>query len=256
MITFLRRIRQKLLAEHKFSQYVMYALGEIILVVVGILLALAVNNWNQEAKDHRLGDDYLRRIHRDLVQDTVNFRGIIAHNGELREEIKGLLQDLYEGVDSVEQVQAMTAIYDEALDQVFAPNDNTYQGMVSTGALGFIRDPALKEAIVELYGEYDQRGALLSGMGQWLFSVAAAVDIQTDFIKFNGDAIDLFTTPAMLNERDFAFLNDPSDEDFKLLVRAITATAWSQAASNAYYEELLISCQRVLILMEDAYGLR
>jgi hypothetical protein len=48
MIKFFRRIRQKLLSENKFTSYLLYAIGEIVLVVFGILIALSINNWNQE----------------------------------------------------------------------------------------------------------------------------------------------------------------------------------------------------------------
>ena len=47
MIKFFRKIRQKLLTENKFNKYLIYAVGEIVLVVIGILIALGVNNWNQ-----------------------------------------------------------------------------------------------------------------------------------------------------------------------------------------------------------------
>ncbi len=47
MIKFFRRIRQRLLSENRFSKYLIYAIGEIILVVIGILIALQINNWNQ-----------------------------------------------------------------------------------------------------------------------------------------------------------------------------------------------------------------
>lgn len=50
MIKFFRRIRQKLLSESKFSKYLLYAIGEIILVVIGILIALQINNWNEQRK--------------------------------------------------------------------------------------------------------------------------------------------------------------------------------------------------------------
>ena len=46
MIKFFRKIRQKLLSENKFSKYLLYAIGEIILVVIGILIALQINNQN------------------------------------------------------------------------------------------------------------------------------------------------------------------------------------------------------------------
>ncbi len=47
MIKFFRKIRQRLLTENKFSKYLIYAIGEIILVVIGILIALQINNWNE-----------------------------------------------------------------------------------------------------------------------------------------------------------------------------------------------------------------
>ncbi|MFT6995454.1 MAG: hypothetical protein ACJA1P_002199 [Maribacter sp.] len=47
MIKFFRHIRKQLLSENKFSKYMLYAIGEIALVMIGILLALQVNNWNE-----------------------------------------------------------------------------------------------------------------------------------------------------------------------------------------------------------------
>ncbi len=51
MINFFRKIKQKLLSENKFSKYLLYAIGEIVLVVIGILIALQINNWNQHQSD-------------------------------------------------------------------------------------------------------------------------------------------------------------------------------------------------------------
>ena len=51
MIKFFRKIRQSLLSENKISKYLLYAIGEILLVVIGILIALSINNWNQERKN-------------------------------------------------------------------------------------------------------------------------------------------------------------------------------------------------------------
>jgi len=50
MIKFFRKIRQKLLSENNFSKYLIYAIGEIVLVVIGILIALSLNNWNDSKK--------------------------------------------------------------------------------------------------------------------------------------------------------------------------------------------------------------
>lgn len=50
MIKFFRKIRQRLLTKNKFSKYVFYSIGEIVLVVIGILIALSINNWNEQQK--------------------------------------------------------------------------------------------------------------------------------------------------------------------------------------------------------------
>ena len=58
MIKFFRHIRKSLLMENKTGKYLKYAIGEIILVVIGILIALSINNWNEERKNRILEDDY------------------------------------------------------------------------------------------------------------------------------------------------------------------------------------------------------
>ena len=66
MIKFFRRIRQKLLTDNKFSKYLLYAVGEILLVVIGILIALQVNNWNEKRKDRDTEQKILHALHEDL----------------------------------------------------------------------------------------------------------------------------------------------------------------------------------------------
>lgn len=251
MIKFFRKIRLKLVGEHKISKYLLYAIGEIILVVIGILIALGVNNWNENKKNNRLGKDLLSRIHHDLVQDTVQFRSKINSNNALRNEIKQVLVDLYKGVDSIPQAQHMSAIYDQSLDQVFSPNDNTYKSILSSGTLGLITNIELKENIVDLYSEYDETKNLLNSISQWMSGVAIAVDTQTEFIKFNGEVIDIFTTTEMLNKNDYAFLNNKEDPRFKIIVRAISSTAFNQNVRNKYYAELIAKCSLLLNKIEE-----
>ncbi|WP_339893795.1 DUF6090 family protein [uncultured Algibacter sp.] len=66
MIKFFRKIRQKLLTENKFSKYLLYAVGEIVLVVIGILIALQVNTWNENTKRNTEEIEYLKRLNKDI----------------------------------------------------------------------------------------------------------------------------------------------------------------------------------------------
>ena len=67
MIKFFRKIRQQLLTENKFSKYFLYAIGEIALVMIGILLALQVNNWNEQRKDRVTEQKLLIALQEDLL---------------------------------------------------------------------------------------------------------------------------------------------------------------------------------------------
>lgn len=71
MIQFFRQIRQRLLIQNRFSRYLIYAVGEIILVVIGILIALQINNWNESKKSTAKLKTILIALHSDLVQDTL-----------------------------------------------------------------------------------------------------------------------------------------------------------------------------------------
>jgi hypothetical protein len=236
--------------ENKTGKYFKYAIGEIILVVIGILIALGINNWNQENKENELGREYLSRIHRDLVQDTTNFRSIIKYNENLRNDIKDMLVLLYQEINKKEQVQEMSTIFDNALNQVFSPNDNTYNGMINSGALQLIQNLELKEAIVNLYSEYDEKRALFQSNKEWMDRIAAHVDTQTDFIKFSDEVIDIYTTEDMLNHNDWAFLNNKDDEKFNYIVRAISSTAWNLNVSDDFYIDLISKGEIVLQLIE------
>ena len=246
MIKFFRKIRYDLMEKNKTGKYLKYAIGEIVLVVLGILIALGVNNWNQENKEHRLGDDLLVRIHRDLVKDTINFKSVIIHNKELREDLKELLVDLYDGIDNMNEVQNMSKTWDQLLDQAFSPNDNTYRSMLSSGTLGLIRNAELKDEILDLYSEYDQTKALLLSIGEWMIRIASNMDSETDFIKFGSTVADIYTTQEMFNENDFAFLNKKDSPEFKLFVRAMSSVAFYQKVNNGYRSELIKKCHAVL----------
>ncbi len=69
MLKFFRQIRQRLLTENKFSKYLVYASGEILLVMIGILLALQVNNWNERRNQHQLEQGVLQEMVKNLEQD-------------------------------------------------------------------------------------------------------------------------------------------------------------------------------------------
>lgn len=66
MIKFFRKIRQKTLTENKFGKYLTYAIGEIILVVIGILIALSINNWNTKRIENNRASSFMVKMQTQL----------------------------------------------------------------------------------------------------------------------------------------------------------------------------------------------
>lgn len=78
MIKFFRKIRQQLLTENKFSKYVFYAIGEIVLVVIGILIALQINNWNEFKKSQENEGLLVDQIISDAKADSLFYQSRIS----------------------------------------------------------------------------------------------------------------------------------------------------------------------------------
>lgn len=99
MIKLFRNTRSKLLTQNRIGRYLMYAFGEIILVVIGILIALKINNWNQNLKNIKLANDYLENVSNDLKYDTLVFGSALKNLKQL-EDVKawGLQIDSYNDV--------------------------------------------------------------------------------------------------------------------------------------------------------------
>ena len=93
MIKFFRKIRQKLLSKNKFSQYLVYAFGEILLVVIGILMALGINNWNENRKDTKVENNLVLGVIAELKSAKTELEGNLNANQKILEKMSEYLDD-------------------------------------------------------------------------------------------------------------------------------------------------------------------
>ena len=82
MLRFFRQLRRRMLPESRFSKYLMYAIGEIMLVVLGILIALQIDNWNEGNRSRIAISEALMEVREDLVIDTLHLAGVIKVRSE------------------------------------------------------------------------------------------------------------------------------------------------------------------------------
>ncbi|GAK94873.1 hypothetical protein JCM19298_1703 [Nonlabens ulvanivorans] len=91
MIKFFRKIRENLLSENKFSKYILYAIGEIVLVIIGILIALQINNKNEQRKTENKIVSILKEVQHDLGLDIQKSDELIAYY-KTKDSIINLIQ--------------------------------------------------------------------------------------------------------------------------------------------------------------------
>ena len=105
MIKFFRKIRQNLLSQGKTGKYFKYAIGEIILVVIGILIALGINNWNENRKNKESEKIILTNINKNLAVDSIQFdyyKQQFKKIDKLHLEIQGLARN-EQTIDSISE---------------------------------------------------------------------------------------------------------------------------------------------------------
>jgi hypothetical protein len=153
MIKIFRNIRQRLLKENKFSAYLVYAVGEIILVVIGILIALQINNWNEVRKESKKEARYLENLERDLENQLKSIDIQLQYERKYSKTGNTILND-YLGSDSIVFDSLMCAMLMTLTERkTFVRTDPTFEDLVSTGNLGLLKDNGLRNEIIEYYQE-------------------------------------------------------------------------------------------------------
>jgi len=147
MIKFFRKIRQNLLSEGKTGKYFKYALGEIVLVVIGILIALSINNWNenQKLKDQR------KELISNLITDFSNTNVDLVSIIKKKEDELNTMNDFIKIINnktqtiSVDSLRRMAIVFFK--EDNFKPNILSYNEAVSNGDFKLIKSRPLIQHI-------------------------------------------------------------------------------------------------------------
>lgn len=143
MIKFFRSIRQRLLIENKLSKYLLYAIGEIILVVIGILIALNINNKNQERKERQAETIILNQLQNDFTSNLKQLDQKIRFRNEFMSSSKMLFYYIdhpeIRNKDSIDHHIAKTLPY--------ATFDPIINDLAGSGELTLIKNSVLKHAL-------------------------------------------------------------------------------------------------------------
>lgn len=144
MIPFFRKIRYRLARDNDFYKYSRYAIGEIILVVVGILIALQVNNWNQSRKERVKEGHYLSQLKEEFKLTRKELSRVIRKTGDV-ERITNLLLSIQEtSSDSMSNDELDSLILRSRGYTILMSSESTIVELISTGNLGLIQNDSLR----------------------------------------------------------------------------------------------------------------
>ena len=151
MIKFFQHIRQRLLGENRFSKYLLYALGEIILVVIGILIALQINNWNEHKKQQAEEQRILKKLKIDVENDTLQLISHIQKSEKRIQLLESLMKTLSEnnGTDILDFIN--DGINSIGYENYFRVNSGTYDESVAAASIKFIANDSLRQNIFNYY---------------------------------------------------------------------------------------------------------
>lgn len=160
MLAFFRKIRKGLLSENKFTKYFFYALGEIILVVIGILIALKINTWNNAEISHQKEVSYLREIRANLEQDAKNIDSVLAFNRHKVPIVQGMMQIFNDTLNNNERVAVFNTYSNPFTHyEIFDPKKTAFSNMLAAETIDLVRDGELRKALISYY-EYDYTGGV------------------------------------------------------------------------------------------------
>lgn len=235
MLTFLRKIRKSMVKSRNVRRYLLYASGEIVLVVIGILIALQINNWNEWRKDRIKEREVLENLAESLESNTIELQGLIRINErctQASELILNVFDEKLPMVDSLKNYFGYALSIEDSGDQLSLVG---YESFKNSG-LDIILNKELKKEIILLYEEtFNQTRGRIDRIGKMYIEI---IKLRQDrFLRLPG-----------FNFKPFDFNKLSEDQYFySWLLTVADNRGWMTASIRKSLSET----QRVLTLINE-----
>ncbi|WP_350293748.1 DUF6090 family protein [uncultured Croceitalea sp.] len=213
MLKFFRKIRQNSLLESNTSKYLKYALGEIILVVIGILIALQINNWNEEKKQQEKELAFLKEINLDFKSNKEQLDSIVSYNKvsfnagvRLLETIQTF--DLNNPIrnESNKHLADSIQFYNRLVwrNKSFNPKNGAVEALLNSSSFDLIKNDSLRRKLIswkDVLGDYLEEEAFSINFLFYEYAPWARENYDPDSTN------DPENTKAFFSKRNRNFLN-------------------------------------------------
>ncbi|MCZ4408202.1 DUF6090 family protein [Cryomorphaceae bacterium 1068] len=217
MIKFFRHIRKAMIKESKASKYLLYAIGEIVLVVIGILIALQINNWNQNETNRAREIAILKDLNQEFKKNTLKLDSLIQDHRGMLEAANEIMMLIGEPENTLANHNVDSLIYLSIDYDDFNPSQSVIDEAIASGTISLIRSDSLRSLIfdwVSAMGGIKESYATMDEMGQtmtlpYLTKYGSMKNIDYfGLMEANGKSKFESRNPALFQEVEFENIMD------------------------------------------------
>ena len=170
MIKFFRHLRKSLIEKNQMSKYFKYAIGEILLVVIGILIALQINNWNENQKKDKLKAEYKSSLIIDYKKDTLQLNARLFSNKQRLNHLDTIGTNLESGVyNRIEDYMDLLLNEGGGIRVTNIYNTNSFNLLISSGNIDLL-ETSLRTELMELNRLQNYEITVQNGNKDYLFN--------------------------------------------------------------------------------------
>lgn len=183
MIKFFRKIRYNLMESNKTGKYLKYAFGEIFLVVIGILIALSINNANDARKERKELNNYLLKISNDVTRDMEQIAALKIRRDNVRAKaIQSFKLLLINDLNNIELNRVGEICF---IEFYFIPNRSGFEGIKTSTYLGEINNSKLDSLLTGYYAAVDLIENREKGYNTFIEEMEADLNKNVDIIPIS-----------------------------------------------------------------------
>ncbi|WP_411895917.1 DUF6090 family protein [Winogradskyella sp. A2] len=224
--------------ENRTSKYFKYAIGEIILVVIGILIALQINNWNEARKLSIKETIYLKGLKADFEQSKLALARVIKKTDRVSKMADTLATMIKKNGNELTAIQIDTLTGSSTGFTVFMPSEGVINDIIGSGKLDMISNKELREHIASWQADLEMIREF-EGIGK---------DMSTKYSDYTSKYFDLvnakFGIPAFLGTKRIEFLND------HVLTNYMAQIFGNSNVLNELYNEKLIEIDSLMAIID------
>ena len=221
-------------------KYMRYAIGEIVLVVIGILIALQINTWNEARKMANTEIDYLIRLRTDLANDTAYYHRRIDYSDKVIAVHKKAVKISHTEITSPQEFSE-SFVDLEFSSEPLSIRDITYNEMLNSSQINIIRNDTIKTEILEFYRQVDLVNKHFEEVNTTSIEFMKDFFIKSKSFKqfwFHVNQVTPWSDEMIQNSFDWQWINDPESESFKSFNFVLGFYSMKQNLFKGYFEDL------------------